>query len=71
MREKPEYRDILTRLYTLFPDRGCMTVADAAQYLGVSSRTVQRSKTIPKIKDTGAVRIPFEPFARWIAGAST
>lgn len=67
MREKSDYRDILARLYAMYPDRGCLSISDAAKYLGVSERTVRRSETIPKIKDARRVLIPFEPFARWLS----
>ena len=41
-REKQGYRDTIAALNDMFPDKGCLTRADVARYLGVNRSTVYR-----------------------------
>lgn len=44
-REKQGYRDTIVELNRLFPEKGMLTKADVARFMGRSARTVQRRIT--------------------------
>lgn len=41
-REKAGYRDTIAELNRLFPEQGMLSKAEAAQFLGVSVKTLRR-----------------------------
>ena len=47
-REKQGYRDTIAELNRLFPEKGMLTKKDAAQFMGRSTKTVQRRITFNK-----------------------
>lgn len=44
MREKQGYRETIAALNEMFPDQGMLNKTEAAKFLGVSPRTIQRKK---------------------------
>jgi hypothetical protein len=63
-REKQDYREILARLNAVFPDRGAITLEEAARYYGVCTRTLTRDKSFPVGPHK---RVELTKFARWLA----
>lgn len=66
-REIEGYRDLLARIYEMFPGRLALTREETAGILGCSEKTVQRNATIPTVKVGHLVRVPIDGLARWIA----
>lgn len=66
-REIEGYRDLVARLYEMFPGRMALTREETAQVLGCSPRSIERNVTIPSMKMGHLVRIPIEGLARWMA----
>jgi len=67
-REKEGYRELLARLYEMFPGRLVLTREETARVLGCSVKSVQRNATIPTVKMGHLVRVPIDGLARWLAG---
>lgn len=63
-RERGTYRPILEALNTAFPDKGAITLDEAAAYYGVSPRTLRRDETFPVGPHK---RVPLAAFARWMS----
>lgn len=63
-REKETYRDNLELLMRIFPGVGAISIEQAAQYYGVSRKTLERDKTLPRDAHN---RIPLPSFARWLS----
>lgn len=66
-REIEGYRDLLARIYEMFPGRVALTREETAQMLGCSEKTIQRNETIPTVKMGHLVRVPIDGLARWMA----
>ena len=66
-REIEGYRDLLARIYEMFPGRLVLTREETAGILGCSEKTVQRNATIPTVKVGHLVRVPIDGLARWMA----
>ncbi len=69
-RELEGYRDLLARIYEMFPGRLALTREETAQVLGCSEKSVQRNATIPTVKMGHLVRVPIDGLARWMARES-
>lgn len=66
-REIEGYRNLLARIYEMFPGRLVLTREETAGILGCSEKTVQRNATIPTVKMGHLVRVPIDGLARWMA----
>ena len=66
-REIEGYRDLLARIYEMFPGRLVLTREETAGILGCSEKTVQRNATTPTVKMGHLVRVPIDGLARWMA----
>lgn len=66
-REIEGYRDLVARLYEMFPGRMALTREETARVLGCSLSSIDRNATIPSMKMGHLVRIPIEGLARWMA----
>ena len=64
-KEAKDYRDTLWLLAQTFPERGTITLDEAAKWYWRSKRTLQRDKTFP-VDHHGCV--PIVALARWLAG---
>ena len=70
--EREGYRENLELLREHFPGRGCINMAEAADFLGVEIKTVHaaiqnRTNPLPTKKvGTHRVVIPLALFARWL-----
>lgn len=56
-REKPCYRDMMEELNKHFPEKQFLTIAEVAQFVGTSSRTVERHYGQYKIKPFGISKV--------------
>lgn len=66
-REKQGYRDTIASLNEMFPGQGMLNKSEAAQFLGVSPRTIQRWIKAGKLNmNTQTGRIPKADLARQV-----
>lgn len=66
-REKETYRDHCERLYVRFGNVELISLAEAATYLGVDTRTLQRDKSFPLRKVGRQSKVSIINLARWLA----
>ena len=64
--ERPGYHEQLSELQKRFGGSGTISLADAADYVGVDRRTLLRDRTFPVKKMGRAWRVPLVGFARWL-----
>ena len=69
--EKEGYRDALAFLIERFPDKGFLTVNEAADFLGAHLTTVydavkRKKNPLPAKKLCGKIVIPIPALARWM-----
>ena len=69
--EKEGYRDALAFLIDRFPDKGFLTVNEAADFLGAHLTTVydairRKKNPLPSKKLCGKIVIPIPALARWM-----
>ena len=69
--EKEGYRDALAFLIERFPDKGFLTVNEAAEFLGAHLTTVydairRKRNPLPSKKLCGKIVIPIHALARWM-----
>jgi excisionase family DNA binding protein len=69
--EKEGYRDALAFLIDRFPDKGFLTVNEAAEFLGAHLTTVydairRKKNPLPAKKLCGKIVIPIPALARWM-----
>jgi excisionase family DNA binding protein len=69
--EKEGYRDALAFLIDRFPDKGFLTVNEAAEFLGAHLTTVydairRKKNPLPAKKVCGKIVIPIPALARWM-----
>ena len=69
--EKEGYRDALAFLIDRFPDKGFLTVNEAAEFLGAHLTTVydairRKKNPLPSKKVCGKIVIPIPALARWM-----
>lgn len=69
--EKEGYRDALAFLIERFPDKGFLTVNEAADFLGAHLTTVydairRKKNPLPAKKVCGKIVIPIPALARWM-----
>ncbi len=69
--EKEGYRDALAFLIERFPDKGFLTVNEAAEFLGAHLTTVydairRKKNPLPAKKVCGKIVIPIPALARWM-----
>lgn len=75
-REKQGYRESIARIDTLFPGRLSLTVAECAQAVGCSAKTIRNEIAARRLqaRDVGAgkknnsYRVNVETLARWSLG---